>query len=404
MDLSYSLSQIIGAIVVFILGALVAPVTGRYFHTRRSRSLLLYCWHSLLCLTYYWYVQTSGGDAIGYYLAALRGGVEFDVGTAGIQYLTMLLVQVFGMSFLGLFLFYNILGSIGLLAFDACLRIATQDKTRNTRRLATLIIFLPSVSFWSSSIGKDAISFLAAGLALWAALDLNRRIPLITVAVVLMLLVRPHMAGMMLIGLTVALLVERRFSFPKKLLLGAMAVSVAIPMVPFALEYAGLGEASNTEALVSYVETRQGYNMEGGGGVDLQSMNLPMKLFTYMFRPVIFEAQTVFALAAAIDNLILLYLFTMGWRVLIGGGANVERGARVFLWVYAMAAWLALSLTSANLGIAMRQKWMFIPMLIFLFISAMGTARVQPVASRSLPAGGITPRAISFPRPPLRKP
>ncbi|MDI1300849.1 MAG: hypothetical protein PSX71_02995 [bacterium] len=404
MELLSSPWGFISALLVFLIGAAVSLAAGRGFAVGRGRSIALYGWHTLLCLSYYWYVQEYGGDALDYYQAALRGNVDLYVGTAAVSFLTSLLVQFLGLSLLGAFLVFNIFGSIGLLAVDGCLRIATRDKTRNTRRLATLIIFLPSVSFWSSAIGKDAISFMSAGLALWAVLDLNRRTPLIVVAVVLMVLVRPHMAGMMLAGLTGALLVERRFSLPKKLLLGAMAVAVAIPMVPFALDYAGLGEASNAEALVSYVETRQAYNMEGGGGVDLQSMSLPMKLFTYMFRPLIFEAQSIFGLAAAIDNLVLLYLFAMGWRALIGAGDQIQRGGRTFLWIYSLVAWLALSVTSANLGIAMRQKWMFAPMLILLFISAMGTARVQPVASRNLPAGGIAPRAISFSRSPLRKP
>ncbi|BBI68845.1 hypothetical protein PKHYL_30360 [Psychrobacter sp. KH172YL61] len=42
-----------------------------------------------------------------------------------------------------------------------------------------------------------------------------------------------------------------------------------------------------------------------------------MQLFTYMFRPLIFEARSVTTLAAAIDNLILLYLFVIGFYALI---------------------------------------------------------------------------------------
>lgn len=404
MDLASSPLQIISAILVFLLGALMAPVIGRRFQASRGRSLAIYLWHTLFCLTYGWYAQTYGGDAIGYYREALQGGIEFDVGTAGVHYLTMLVVQFFGLSFLGTFLFYNILGSIGLLAFDACLRSATQDKTRNTRRLATLIIFLPSVSFWSSAIGKDALSFMATGLALWAALELNRRTVLMGIAVAVMLLVRPHMAGMMMMALTIAVLVQRKASPMRKLLLGAVAAAAAAVMVPFALQYAGVGESNDAEALMSYVESRQASNMEGGSSVDIAAMSLPMKLFTYLFRPVIFEARSIFSLAAAVDNLILLYLFVMGGRVLFRSRKAVYWGSRTFLWTYSLLAWLILALTTANLGIAMRQKWMFAPMLIFLFISAIGRARVLPVEARNLPAGGITPRAITFSRSTLRKP
>lgn len=39
------------------------------------------------------------------------------------------------------------------------------------------------------------------------------------------------------------------------------------------------------------------------------------------------------------------------------------------MWWYALIAWVLLSMTTANLGIAMRQKWMFVPVLVFLLIS-----------------------------------
>ena len=41
-----------------------------------------------------------------------------------------------------------------------------------------------------------------------------------------------------------------------------------------------------------------------------------------------------------------------------------------FSWVYGFSALLILSMTTAtNLGITMRQKWMFLPFFIVLFVS-----------------------------------
>ena len=50
---------------------------------------------------------------------------------------------------------------------------------------------------------------------------------------------------------------------------------------------------------------------------------------------------------------------------------------RAFMWVYALMAWGILAMTTANLGIALRQKWMFAPMLIFLFISVIGRKKQE---------------------------
>lgn len=378
MELVSSAWHVISASLVFLAGALLAAWTGRYFGTSTSRSLTLYGWHTLFCLAYCWYVLNYGGDALGYYFTARDYQREFSVGTYGVLFLTRLLIEKLGLSLLGTFLVYNIFGSLGLLAFDASLRVVTRGKSRRLRRLATLIVFLPSVSFWTSGIGKDALSFLGTGLALWAALDLQRRTPLVGIAVAIMLLVRPHMAGMLVMGVSLALLLHPGTSLGRRVLLGSVAVAVAAALVPFGLEYAGV-RSTDTESLMNYVESRQERNTHGGGGVDISSMSLPMQLFTYLFRPLPFEAHSLFALAAALDNLILLYLFAMGGRAMLRrpSGRKYQEN-RIFLWSYALIAWLVLGMTTANLGIAVRQKWMFVPMLILLLLSTIGTPRPQP--------------------------
>lgn len=354
---------------------MIALIVGRNFKSSATRCVWLYLWHTLLCIAYCLYVIQNGGDAIGYYQSAVLGRVELNFGTAGVNYLTMLMVQGFGLSFLGASLLYNIFGVIGLQAFDASLRYATYDKARKVRLLSTLIVFLPSVSFWSSGIGKDSLAFMAVGVALWATLDLDRRIPLMAFAVAVMLLVRPHMAGAMIIALTLATLFDRRISGGKRLLLGVMATAGSSLMIPFALKYAGVEESVSADVLTGYIEQRQSYNLEGGGGVDIASMNFFMKLFTYLFRPIIFEAKTAAAFAASIDNLILLSLFFIGWRAFLGKGVRVWRENRIFMWVYILVGWGVLASTTANLGIAVRQKWMFVPIIIFLLVSAVGRKR-----------------------------
>ncbi len=380
MELVSSTWHVISACLVFLTGTLLIPWAGRHFGTSARRSLALYVWHTLFCLIYAWYALEYGGDAIGYYRAAHGGDYGFQVGTYGVIYLTRLLVEGLGVSLLGAFLVYNLIGSLGLLAFDASLHTVTRDQSRSLRRMATLIVFLPSVSFWSAAIGKDALSFLATGLALWAALDLQRRLPLIAIAVALMLLVRPHMAGILIIGVTLALLLHSGASLTRKILLGGAAVAVAAVLLPFGLKYAGVS-GPDVESLVSYVESRQGQNLQGGGAVDIASMSPPMQLFTYLFRPLPFEAHSLFALAAAIDNLILLYLFVMGGRAMLCHPGRRYLENRPFLWSYVLIAWPMLAMTTANLGISLRQKWMFTPMLILLLLSSLGSTRPQPLRS-----------------------
>lgn len=378
--------NVASAFLTFFFGAFVIIKISGFFKLSQVRGLLIYLWHTVFCVIYFIYLQSFIGDAIAYYHNALIGNFDFSLGTAAVDSLTGLMVHGLGFDMLSCFLVFNIFGTIGLLAFAGALQHAVKDKSRFVKALATLIVFLPSVSFWSSAIGKDAISFLAMGLGLWSVLQLNKRIWLMGLAIFLMLIVRPHMAGMMVIGLALSVMFDKKTNIVKRLALGIIAMIGMAVMVPFALQYAGVTDPTSAEGLINYVENRQSHNMDGGGGVDISSMSLPMQLFTYMFRPIIFEARSITALAASIDNLILLYLFIAGGYALIKKKAQNFTENRKFMWLYAGLAWVVLAMTSANLGIAVRQKWMFAPMLIFLLISLIGKNKKrsasidQPVA------------------------
>ena len=338
---------------------------------------MLYFWHSFFCFVYLVYVIKNGGDALMYYRSGFNPEVSFSLGTSAVRFLSYICVQFFGLSFLGCSLLFSIFGFVGLVAFDAALREVTFYKSKTIRFWATLIVFLPSVSFWSSGLGKDSVSFFSTGLALWAALDLRRRWRLLAISVLAMLLVRPHMAGMLVLGLASSYVFQRGVSLTQRFLIGAVAVGASAMLVPLGLNYAGVGGQAEAGDLIEYIESRQGENLSGGSSVDIASMNIFMKLFTYMFRPMFFDANGAAGLAASLDNIVILALFLIGgWSIVrLRMPVRFNDHNRVFLWVYSGLAWLILASVTANLGIALRQKWMFVPMLAFLFISVIGRSR-----------------------------
>jgi hypothetical protein len=376
-DLDSTPLQLVLALFIFIAGLVLAVAVKGHFRAPLSRAVALYLWHSLFCVIYFAYVLNYGGDASGYFRMSLHPDIDFAFGTYAVRFVVSFLSQGMGLSFLGCSLVFQLFGFIGLLAFDGALREVTWDKTRNIRLLATLIVFLPSVSFWSSGLGKDALSFCAMGLALWAALRLKQRWWLLTIAVLLMLLVRPHMAGMLGLGLAGSFVFQRGIPLPQRMVLGGLALAAAVFLVPLGLNSAGVGADAGAEDVMQYIEGRQGHNLKGGGAVDISSMSPPVQMFTYLFRPTLIEARNLFSLAAALDNTILLFLFFAGgWAMLRKPlPPHFLAHNRMFLWIYSFCAWLILAMTTANLGIALRQKWMFAPMLIFLLISVIGRSR-----------------------------
>lgn len=389
--------QLASALLVYLAGLFISLSVARRLQIPAKRAFLLYVWHSVFCLFYAVYAITNGADALVYYIKAANGEFMLSVGTGAVVSIATLFVTGLNLSFLGACLLFNIFGSIGLLAFDASLRAATADKSRLIRHFATLVVFLPSISFWSGALGKDSLAFMAAGLVLWSAMNMKRRSLLMAGAIGIMLLVRPHIAGTMVIALTGSLVIQRKIPLPQRMLLGGLALAATAAMIPFALNYAGVGEGAGTEDLVNYVEQRQSVNTQGGSSIDIASMSLPLQLYSYLFRPLPFEATSIFALAASADNVVLLFLFIVGSMKMLKRRKPSSDSNRAFLWLYSLLAWVILAMTTANLGISVRQKWMFAPMLIFLFISLLGKPRQQRAVVH--PAAHGPARVIAAPRP-----
>lgn len=389
-DLSSDAPQFISALLVFIAGGVLSLSLRSYFRVTASRAIGLYLWHSLFALVYFNFIIIYGGDATDYYRFSFSDDLVFGFGTRAVRLVTSFFSQGLGMSFLGCSLVFQIVGYIGLLAFDGALRAVTWNKSRNISRLASLIVFLPSISFWSSGLGKDSLAFCATGLALWAALNMKRRLWLMVVALLLMLLVRPHMAGILAIGLAVSFAARRGVSLSQRMMMGGLALGATAVLVPLALNYVGVGDESGFKEIMDYVEVRQGYNMRGGGAVDISNMSVPAQMFTYLFRPTLIEVRNLFFLAAAVDNIILMFVFIFGGWAMFKNVMPFHLRAhnRLFMWTYSLGAWMVLAMTTANLGIALRQKWMFAPMLIFLLISVMGHTyerRKSDLAARVVP-------------------
>jgi hypothetical protein len=147
------------------------------------------------------------------------------------------------------------------------------------------------------------------------------------------------------------------------------------------MDYSGLGSGADNADVIEYVEQRQGYNMQGGGAVDISSMSLPVQMFTYLFRPLPFEAHSLTSLAVSVENVALIVILFLAIGQRIKGRKSTSHVDRVFLAVFSVSVWLILATTTANLGIAVRQKWMFLPMIILLAISVIGKKRKQVVAA-----------------------
>tara|TARA_Y100000389_G_C17429468_1_gene501665 strand:- start:1501 stop:1857 length:357 start_codon:yes stop_codon:yes gene_type:complete len=114
-------------------------------------------------------------------------------------------------------------------------------------------------------------------------------------------------------------------------------------------------------------------------------MNIFTQLFTYLFRPLPLEAHNIFAVLTSFENIIFLFLFVVGIMKKFNGktvSAHPDINTSFFL-IYGVTTLLILSMTTANFGISVRQKWMFLPFFIVLLISFI-TQRKKYISNTNL--------------------
>ena len=105
-------------------------------------------------------------------------------------------------------------------------------------------------------------------------------------------------------------------------------------------------------------------------GVDISNYNLPMLLFTFLYRPLFIDAPGALGIVVSFENvfyvLMTLQLFKsgQGFTYPVRAGFLAKSAFFSFLTVS-----IALAQVSGNLGIAMRQKSQVMLLLLFVIIS-----------------------------------
>ena len=325
----------------------------------------LFVYHTFFCFVYYYYVSNHGGDALVYYRDAASPDLFFlerPVGTNFIKTLAYPLVQVFKMDFFTVGFFFSLFGFFGLILF-----YITVKENIGKSKLFTLVLFIPGLSFWTSFLGKDSLAFFAIGLITFGLSKLNKRKGLIIMGLLLLFFIRPHIAFLIVfVAGFVILTSSKSMALSTKLFLSAGSLAFLILASGFVLEYVKMDSLS-LESVDSYVEKRESYNT-GGSGLDLSSYNMAMKMFTYLLRPLFVDSSGLMSLVVSAENLFYLILFSLMLRKKFFRYMRRAPLLIKFNFYYAISALIVLSSTTPNLGIAIRQKSMFIVNLIMVVL------------------------------------
>jgi hypothetical protein len=312
-----------------------------------------------------------------------------------------------GPSYFAGFLAFATIGFAGRVFMLRAFRVAVPEADH--RRYDLLVLFLPSLAFWPGSIGKEAVMIgclgvISYGGALLLAPKPRARGALIfAVGLVLVLLIRPHVALMAVGSLVVAtgIGVLGGFRGGRSRTKGRMVRLAALVLLLLATSVASTrasaifksddGTVSTGNALEqTLAETSRG-GSEFAPLTATSPAQLPGAIASVLFRPLPWEARSVNSLVAAAEGAILLLLLALSWRrVASFPKLALRRPYLVFAAGFVVTFSIGFSFV-ANFGILSRQRTQMLPMVLVLLALPPIPRRpkVKPRASEA-PSGTVT--------------
>ncbi len=369
-----------GIIILIITGLLAFYMIGelkrQYPFINQSLLKKLFFFHLLLAFVYYLYALFNPSDSIGYYYKIVgnyRGETWlsfYGTSTTFIEFVGYPLIKFLGFSYEACMALFAFFGFVGFLYFYVFFR--EQIKFKHTLfgvDLLTLIFFLPNLHFWSSSFGKGSIILMGIGLFFFGISSIRTRWVAILIGGLIIYHVRPHVMLVILVSSAIGFMFTTKgVALPVRVLFLA-GVAVAFYFIyGDVLSLVGIDEDEFISQGLDLTH-RATELTKATSGVDITSYSLPVQVFTFLYRPLFFDAPGALGLIVSFENvfylLITLRMFNLkGINFLITSNFLVKTAFFSFLTVS-----IALAQISGNLGLAIRQKSQVMILFLFVIIS-----------------------------------
>lgn len=294
----------------------------------------------------------------------------FGEGTTFILWLCYIPSKVLGLNYITGNILFGSLGFVGIryIFILVAVHFPMNHKLLNVPLFPTVFYFL-NLHFWSAGVGKDAICFWGIAWFLFSLQRYQSRWWQAIIALFFVYMARPHMGQALISGAGIAILLGSEVKTVYKIILGGGGMVVAIYLSTFTLEVLRIDEFS-LEAMGNLAGSKVGNlnTSSVGSGVDISSYSIPMKLFTYMFRPLFFDAHNFVAFFSSFENALYLWLSFFIYR---NWTPEAIRDMPLFIkagMITFIPVTLAFMNALSNLGIVMRMKNMtMIYFLLFCF-------------------------------------
>lgn len=337
-------------------------------------------------------IYDNVGDAVSYHekgmeIASVLSMGNFapldsvKSGTSGLDFMVGILYSIFPQNMEGAFVLFATFAFIGSCFFYRAFVLAFPE--RPSGLYMVLIFFLPSILFWPSSLGKDAVVFLGLGLIAYGVALLMKKGSVtgtiwLLIGLGALLLVRPYTAGFVIAaaGISSIFVPNRtsRTSLGLWLASGCILIIIGFFVIQRSAEFltdSGLRELS-WQGLMDFYKARKESTTTGGSQTltpVVVTLLGPLYAFvTILFRPFPWEAHNLQSLATSLESVLWIILIIKKRRFIYSKVGTMFRDPFIAFIIIFSITMILIQTTTGNFAIIARQRVQFLPFFLMLAV------------------------------------
>lgn len=383
----------LGAVIlVLLLFGISQPILGNLQREHKwvKAGLLnqMFWYHMFFGLVYWTYGLFNRSDSWVYFLETKRYVSWFNAfnpGTDFIKWLSFPFINWLGFNYEMMMFLSCWLGFWGFVYFYLFFKenLRFNPKFEGWDAI-TIFMFLPNMHFWTASLGKGAIIFAGIGFLVYGLSWPGKRILHIIFGGFLCYMVRPHILFAILIGMGVGFVLgKEKVPLYQKYLVAFGALAVSLFVYEDLLTFLGYDPNNVLESFEEESALNRGRLQSANTAVAMGSYSLPMKLFTFWFRPLFVDSPNAIGLIVSIENALYIYMFSKVVnkdfiKYIQVAPAMVKMSAVVFISIS-----ISMTFVMSNLGIIIRQKSQIMYFMLFVVVAFMDWQKTNRVRKRA---------------------
>jgi hypothetical protein len=334
-------------------------------------AIVLLFMHIAATILSYTYAQSHVSDSALYYddFYHFNNQPWSSVGTIFVIHITQILKQYLSATYLDCFMIFQAIGFWGILILMRTFEEIHMRVGTNESMISGYLLCLPTLHYWTSYIGKDAILLFAISLCTWSALNLSKRILQFCFAVLVMTLCRAHIALIVVVSLALAAAAYRGLSLGRRLVVMMPAVGALAVLAGIVRSYLGVNIA-DAGSVANFLEERTAIPIAAQGSTNLNGDPFILRLISLLVRPMFFDARNLLGIVASLENCVLVFVIGycfVHYRQLL----ELYRKVLFIRFALILTAVLTILLATVNynVGLGLRQRTMIIPPLLSIFVA-----------------------------------